>query len=734
MFFDLERFKKSNVARIFLAYAVVAFASMQVLGYLLPIIEAPLWVAQTLTLLLFLGFPISLLIGWALQRPSSNISDSGPNNQTISNSVTRQKLVVIGLASSALFGFLGLVLMPYMLDQAEYASDGLSSNNAVSQAPLQRGIRTELNLGFTGVHPFWGFRTKVDISPDGTKLAFLNQNDQGGDIMIRDLLSLDPPRTLYSYSNAGGYVGFFDFSTDGEWIVFKDNASLWRIRIEGGAPQNIVQGPHNAGYLLTDEHAYFTEQSTGNLIRADVDGNNDPEVIAEGVGESFFWPQLLPGNSHLLITAATNSTATASTSRTQIIDLNSLERETLIETAFNARYSDSGHILFSRDASVWAVPFDIDRFELIGDQVPVILGVETDQRRGIANYAFSKNGRLLYLAGDSLNLASSNLSLLKFSRDGDLTVPDLEDRQFGHVAMSPNERQVALTLYENASNSDIWIWDLDRDILGRRTFAGNATRPIWSDDGRSIIYSVEDVENSGSGGLWTLAANGSTQPAPLFQSRERLWPHYLTSDGALLFTMHSGPMGAYSVKLPQYEDSTGPEQQATSLDLMPGNPTEFASLDVSPNGHWLSYVSAETGINEVYIRPYPEIETGKWQASVGGGNSPLWSSSGSELFYNRGREQFSVSYSEGEFSSEGVPTYIEFDRPVKIAEVPIVAGVTINDPWAYSSQRDEFIAITSGSIPGAADSLESLLAEQVSLVVIEDWFAELNSLAPPRPD
>ena len=734
MSFDLERFKRSYVARIFVAYAVVVFASMQIFDYLLPIIEAPLWVAQTLTMILFLGFPISLLIGWAMQRPSSYISDSEPDNQAIGNSVTRQKLVVIGLASSALFGFLGLVLMPYMLDQAEYSSDELSSNNTVSQAPLQRGIRTELNLGFTGVHPFWGFRTKVDLSPDGTKMVYLSQNPQGGDIMIRDLLTLDPPRTLYSYSRGGGFVGFFDFSADGEWIVFKDDSTLQRVRIEGGAPQNIMQGPHNSGYFVTDEHAYFTDQSTGNLIRADIGGNNGPEVIAEGNGEFFFWPQLLPGNSHLLITATTNSAAAASTSRIQIIDLNSLERETIIETAFNARYADSGHILFSRDASVWAVPFDIEGLKLEGDQVPVILGVETDQRRGAANYAFSKNGRLLYLPGDSLNLTSGALSLLKFSRDGDLIVPDLEDRQFGHVAMSPNERQVALTLYENSANSDIWIWDLNRDILGRRTFAGNASRPIWSDDGRNIIYSVQDLDEPGSGGLWTLAANGSSQPLPLFQSRERLWPHFLTSDGTLFFTMHTGPMGVYSVKLSQNGDSAGLEQQATSLDLMPGNPSEFASLDISPNGHWLSYVSAETGINEVYVRPYPEIETGKWQASIGGGISPLWSSSGSELFYNRTGEQFSVSYSEEEFSPEGVPTYIEFDRPVKIAQVPLVAGVTINDPWAYSSQRDEFIGITNGSIPGADGALEALLAEQVSLVVIEDWFAELSSLAPPNPD
>ncbi len=733
MAFDLEKFKRSNVARIFIAYAVVVFASMQIFDYLLPIIEAPLWVAQTLTMILFLGFPISLLIGWAMQRPSSSSPESDTYNETVSTSVPRQKLVIIGLASSALFGFLGLVLMPYMLDQAEYSSE-LSSNDTILQAPLQRGIRTELNLGFTGVHPFWGFRTKVDLSPDGTKLVYLNQNADGGDIMIRDLLTLDRPRILHSYSRGGGFVGFFDFSADGEWIIFKDEASLQRVRIEGGAPQNIIQGAHNSGYLVTDEHAYFTEQSTGNLIRADLGGNDDPKVIAEGNGEFFFWPQLLPGNSHLLITATTNSTAAASTSRIQIINLNSLERETLIETAFNARYADSGHILFSRDASVWAVPFDIYDFELKGDQVPVVLGVETDQRRGAANYAFSQNGRLLYLPGDSLNLTGGAFSIVKFSRNGDLTAPDIEDKQFGHVAMSPNERQVALTLYESSATSDIWIWDLNRDILGRRTFAGNATRPIWSDDGRNIIYEIQNLNEPGSGGLWTIAANGSSQPSPLFQTRERVWPHVITADGTLFFTMHSGPQGVYSVKFPQNEDSAGPEQQAVSLDLMPGNPSEYASLDISPNGHWLSYVSAETGVNEVYVRPYPKMETGKWQASIGGGVSPLWNSNGTELFYNRQGEQFSVSYSEEEFNSDGEPTYIEFDRPEKIAQVPLRTGVTINDPWAYSSQKDEFIGITNGSILGDDDALETLLAEQVSLVVIEDWFAELSTLAPPKPD
>ena len=74
MAFDFEKFKKSNIARVFVAYAVIVFASMQILDYLLPIIEAPLWVAQVLTIILFLGFPAALLIGWAIQRQTQGLA------------------------------------------------------------------------------------------------------------------------------------------------------------------------------------------------------------------------------------------------------------------------------------------------------------------------------------------------------------------------------------------------------------------------------------------------------------------------------------------------------------------------------------------------------------------------------------------------------------------------------------------------------------------------------------
>ena len=214
MKFELEKFKQSNVARIFIAYAVVAFGMMQIFDYLLPVIEAPLWVAQTLTLLLFLGFPISLLVGWVTQRPflspENEIEEIDPG---YAHTLSRQKLILMGLASSALFGFLGFVSMPYLLDQASFNSANNFGDGEAQQAATRRGVRTEVNLGETGAHTFFGFKTEVAIAPDGTKFAYIKHTDLGGEIYIRDLLTLDSDRRLATFTGpTSGKLSFWYWS------------------------------------------------------------------------------------------------------------------------------------------------------------------------------------------------------------------------------------------------------------------------------------------------------------------------------------------------------------------------------------------------------------------------------------------------------------------------------------------------------------------------------------------
>ena len=641
--------------------------------------------------------------------------------------LSRQKLLLIGLGSSAIFGFLGLILMPYLLDQAAFNNPENSSANVnvVEQASMTRSVRFEMNLGFTGLHPFWGFRTHIALSPDGTKLAYIDQEADEGSLYIRDLLNLDSDRVLATYAGSGG-SGFLSFSSDGEWVIYLDNNIQKRVRVEGGAAQEIIGSSHNAGGFASEQALFFTARGSGNLMRVSV-GGGEAESIANTPGVSYFWPALLPGGTHLLVTAATNPRSVATTGRVVLIDLNSLEETVLIESAFNPKYANTGHITFSRDASVWAVPFDVSKLEITGDQVPIILDVETDQRRGTAVYSFSEDGRLVYLRGGAVGSNSGTYSLVKFGRSGVPVEADLQSQQYGHLSLSPNERQMALTVYDSVDTSDIWIWDLNRDILGRRTFEGDASRSIWGPDGQNLIYTVSDSDLADRNGLWTVSANGSSQPSQLFPINELTWPRSISLDNKLLFSLHSGAVGAYMLDLEE-GGVASLERDALLLDLAPNIATNV-QMNISPNGNWVAYNSNETGRPEVYVRPFPNVENGKWQASIGGGIGPLWSRDGTEIFYWWRGEQFSVSYSEETPDLDGRPSFLEFERPVTVAQVPIIGGTGIFPSWAYSSDRDEFIAVMDNGAQ-LGGTVEEILAEQVSLIAIEDWFSELSSMAP----
>ena len=732
MKFELEKFKQSNVARIFIAYAVVAFGMMQIFDYLLPIIEAPLWVAQTLTLLLFLGFPISLLVGWVTQRPviSSNTEevrfDSG-----YAHSLSRQKLILLGLGSSVIFGFLGFISMPYLLDQASFSQAQLNDDGVAPAAVNRRSVRSEINLGATGLQTFWGYRTEVALSPDGTKLAFVTFDGTGGALYIRDLQALDSTRLVASMDRRYGKVSF---SKDGEWLVYIDNLQIKRVRVEGGAPQIISEENNElSGVVLTDENVYFSGRNQRKLYRSAINGASEREILAEG-GSVFLWPEILPGETHLLITRANDSMSIADTGSIELLNLRTLEREILIESAFNARYAQSGHIVFSRDAAIWAVPFDLANMELTGNQTPVVLEVETEQRRGSAIYSFSEDGRMVYLRGNEIGDGDGGGALAVINRnDQSVIKPDMEFQLYGNLALSPRENEVALTIYESPSVSDIWIWDLNRNILGRRTFEGMASKPVWAPDGQTLLYQVYrdgDEDN----GIWSIVSNGSSQASPIFLSEDGAWPRTISADNELVFTLnHGSGHAAYALDLnsQNLSNSTEPEVQARVLELAPSL-NEYSSPTISPNKQWIMYSSIETGVPEVYIRPWPNILEGKWLVSIGGGYMPIWSKSDGEVFYHFRGQQYSVNYREIQLDAENRPSFLEFDRPDRIGSFPLIGSSAQINSWVYRSGADDFLAVLppNDSITEVA-TIEEVLSRQVSLVVVENWFEELKSLAPP---
>ncbi len=721
MKFELEKFKQSNVARIFIAYAVVAFGMMQIFDYLLPIIEAPLWVAQTLTLLLFLGFPISLLVGWVTQRSIiSSETEAADPEVGYAHSLSRQKLILIGLGSSAIFGFLGFVSLPYLLDQASFSNQAYVGDN-LSQQQLQRSFRSTLMLGETGRRTIHNTRSDIAITADGTKLAYTYGSGNDQYIRIKDLTLPNSEREVGEMTTDGG-SGLLFFSQDGEWLHFMNGGSLGRVRIEGGSFQEIdsrIQALRS-GFTAFDETIIYSNADDGKLYKVGVAGG-DSQILESMVGSpperAYSWPRILPGNRYLLVTSSDNELQIG-IGNIELHDLETGEIKVLVQSASNATYLNSGHIIFIRDSDIWAVGFELDSQEIVGSQVPIVEGVETNSVFGHAGYTVSDNGKLLYLAGFDMGATLSSGQLTWVNKLGNTIASESDYGSFAHIRLSPSESELAFTRFDDGAASDIFVWDLDRNTLGRRTFDGKASRPLWSPDGSQIFYSHETE------GLRVVAANGTEQPRTIFSSQDSsVTPTSISPNGDIIFDLGT-PRKVYMMDLLSANTA---EQQAIELDLAP-QIQDFHASSISHDGNWIAYSSSETGTPEVYVRPFPDITRGKWQASTTGGFAPLWSNSSNELFYYRSPNfQMKVTYSLGPINESGDPGYIDFETPEDLFSRATTISPTTQPVWAFSSDRDEFLLIEPTN---SANESQQVLSSQTNLVVIENIYTELNSLVP----
>jgi serine/threonine-protein kinase len=135
---------------------------------------------------------------------------------------------------------------------------------------------------------------------------------------------------------------------------------------------------------------------------------------------------------------------------------------------------------------------------------------------------------------------------------------------------------------------------------------------------------------------------------------------------------------------------------------------------LSPDSRWIAYESDETGKNEVYIRPFPNVDDGKWQVSSNGGQAPLWAHSGKELFFVDGsRGMVAVPVTGGASITLGAPRRL-FVLPARIALVPDEHYT----PFDISPNDMRFIM---------ARQVESSSGEQITVLLVDNWLAEVKS-------
>ena len=663
-----EELKRRNVFKVAVAYAVMAFLLAQVAQLILPTFNAPQWVLQTLIFLLILGFPLALVLAWAFELTPDGIKADGvANSASNAAPVQDQKLnyITIGLVL-LVAGFL-------LFDRFLLPPDSSSSVNAIAATDLgietsERVRRSHINLGPMQRAPT-GLRTSIALSPDGSRLAY-GALEEGLLQLLLPLLSQSGPRPLVGPA-ATAMFSAMTFSPDGEWLAYVANGNLVKISVASGVVQELLEGPFIGAlgiFWAADGTILFAHsgRESNSALSVGIQRLSDTGGLAleldipagSSEAEGLILPQLLPGGSDLLFSRGSFPEGMGVGTTVEVFNFATGESRLLIHNAYNARYSSSGHITFMRSADLWAIPFDLDGLKISGEEVRIIEGIESSLLVGVATYTLSDRGDLIYLPGNAQDLGRgfplSNLSLV--DRRGEGTILDTSPRAYATPSLSPDGNQIAVMLkVGNGVSVNIWKYEIDRGTFSPLTFILLAQHPLWSPSGDRVVFStptgIGSVLSTGIGELENLEVNRS------FGSLSNKLPLTFSPDGAQLFyAIQSGT------------PSTG-VSDIHSLDLTPEGSnsavltSEFfeGGARISPDGRWFAYHTNETGRFEIFVRPFPALESGKYPVSSGGGQDPQWAADTGELFYRQPIagtntvETYGVSIADDDSFSASIP-------------------------------------------------------------------------------
>ena len=727
-----EKFKHRNVAKVAAAYAAISWFLLQAQEAVLPTIGAPMWVQQTVLFLMLIGFPIACVIAWASDSDSKEIDKGGtayPHDAEQTSSGVKLKKMILGTSMMAIIALFAFYVSPYVFDSEQMTRGSTSlGGDAKSQLETPQSPRFELNLGATGTNE-WGLNSEIAISPNGRYVAFTKNGDGAGELFVRDLFRGGSTNRVAGYRWGTDVHGIVNFSKDGEWVAYFDSGILKRVRVSGGAPQNILNGTlgRTSGYHLENDSITFT--GVNDFIER-VDLKTDSRSVLDGFYQLdatriYRWPQMLSDNL-LLVSAA--SQVAGSSSVLVLYDIENMLAEEIINNAVNARFVHAtNHIVFVRETALWAVPFDLKSKKITGPEVRVIDEIQTNGILGSAAYAFSDSGRLIYLSGSDVAVASTDLTLNVLSRSGEI-VDKLEiSGRVGQLAISPDQSQLSYTLYENA-DSDVWVWDFDQQVAGRRTFDGDSSRAHWSFDSSTLVFNViSDTQDLG--GIWAVPSDGSSQANAIYTNGNSLpWIQSIShSDDKIFFYNGASQIGMGALWSLDISDRQETENTISQIEVSPNTEEVWWSrVTASPNGNWISYVSNESGANQIYVRPYPDISSGKFQISATDAVSPIWSQKSDELFFRSGNKFYSTAFEE---HASNTRRFIDLKEPEFLFEHTIVENHLTFPAYVYNALTDNFIILsTSGT--SRSEVQAPTYEGATTLTVVEDWFTELKALAP----
>jgi len=343
-----------------------------------------------------------------------------------------------------------------------------------------------------------------------------------------------------------------------------------------------------------------------------------------------------------------------------------------------------GHLVYIDDGVLMAAPFDMDDGVVTGAPVAI--------SEGVGELSVSNDGKLLYASG---NAGATRTQLMWVTREGLATPVDPNwtfDR--GDVnsdwRISPDGSRVALR-EQTADGFDIWVKTLPDGPRSRLTFdPQHDASPRWSPDGGTIVYVSGSFSDSH---LSSKAADGTGEAEVLLDVEESLAEAFWSPNGEwIILRTTTGAGNVFGRDIMAIRPGVDDEP----VPLMATEPDE-ADPAVSPDGRWIAYTSNETGRFEVYVRPFPDVGTGRWQLSTQGGVRPMWGPGGREIYFRDGSRNMVVARVDGSgsaFRMEG--TEVLFRIPPDIW-----AGGDVTISYDVTSDGQRFLM--GGNVSASGD-------------------------------